>query len=212
MMTEKEPHMKKERRVLTLCLLTAMAVTPFLLKGQTASVPKMETPILLTSCGQSPDLPVLKVVLQKLRLAYDINNLATAADLKAGSRTSGGPYKTIIIVMGASLKGMGAAGISIDDELKRTAALIDEAKKLKIALVGAHVGGMKRRSQGAAVGDTSDEQTIDAVAQKSDLLVVNQEGNSDGRFTMIAVASGIPLVSVEKNLDLVAELGKIFGK
>ena len=31
------------------------------------------------------------------------------------------PYKTLIVVTGASLKGMGAAGVSMKDELARSA-------------------------------------------------------------------------------------------
>ena len=42
-------------------------------------------------------------------------------------------YKTVIVVTGASLKGMGAAGVSMKDELTRTAALIAEAKKAGVA-------------------------------------------------------------------------------
>jgi hypothetical protein len=154
---------------------------------------------------------MLKVILHKLGLSYELNALATPADLKAKAQ-AGTPYKSLVIVMGASLKGMGAAGISIDDELKRTAELIDEARKEGIKIIGAHVEGMKRRSQGAAAGDTTDEQAIDAVAPNSDLLIINKEGDSDGRFTTISKAKNIPMIVVEKNLDLVTELGKLFGK
>jgi hypothetical protein len=154
---------------------------------------------------------MLKVILQKLGLKYELNSLATPADLKAKSE-AGTPYKSLIIVMGASLKGMGAAGISIDDELKRSAELIDEARKEGIKIIGAHIEGMKRRSQGAAAGDTTDEQSIDAVAPNSDLLIINKEGDSDGRFTAISRARNIPIIVVEKNLDLLTELGKLFGK
>jgi hypothetical protein len=45
---------------------------------------------------------------------------------------------------------------------------------------------MKRRSQGASAGDTTDEQSIDAVAPNTDLLIINKEG--DGRLTAIAEA------------------------
>jgi hypothetical protein len=38
------------------------------------------------------------------------------------------------------------------------------------------------------------------------------DGDSDGRFTAISAAKGIPMISVAENLDLVAELGKLFGK
>lgn len=191
------------KRIAILALFGALllAAVPFVSAQATV---KAGTPVLITSCGQSPGPVMLKVILQKVGIAYDLNPLAANADLKAK------PYKSLIIVMGASLKGMGAAGISIDDELKRIGALIDEAHKLKITVIGAHIEGMKRRAQGADAGDTTDEQSIDAVAPKSDILLVNKEGDGDGRFTNIAKAKNIPLILVEKNLDLVKESEKLF--
>jgi hypothetical protein len=172
---------------------------------------KAETPALITSCGQSPGPNTIKVVMQLLKLAYDIDPLATPSTLRAKAQ-AGTPYKSLIIVMGASLKGMGGAGISIDDELARAAALIAEARKLGIKIIGAHVEGMKRRAQGASAGDTTDEQSIDAVAPNSNLLLVYKEGNSDGRFTAIAKAKNIPLIEVEKMMDLVPALEKLYSK
>lgn len=172
---------------------------------------KAEEPVLITSCGQSPGPVMLKVILQKLKVNFDFVSLATPQDLKL-KKEAGTPYKSLIIVMGASLKGMGAAGISMDDELKRAAALIDDAHREGIKIIGAHIEGMKRRAQGASAGDTTDEQSIDAVAPRSDLLLINKEGNADGRFTAIAQEKKIPIIEVEKNLDLLTELGKLFGK
>jgi hypothetical protein len=146
---------------------------------------------------------MLNVILRRVGVAYDINTLATPQDLKTK------PYKTLIVTMGSSLKGMGAAGISIDDELKRIGELIDAAHKAKITVIGAHIEGMKRRAQGADAGDTTDEQSIDAVAPKSDLLLIIKEGDSDGRFTAISQGRKIPMVLAEKNMDLVAALEKI---
>lgn len=172
---------------------------------------KAEAPVLLTSCGQSPGPVMLKVVLQKIQVPYELNSLASPADLQA-KKQAGTPYKTLIIVMGASMKGMGAAGIEIEDELKRTAALLAEARQEGMKVIGAHIEGMKRRAQGASAGDTTDEQSIDAVAPNVDLLLINKEGDSDGRFTTISKGKNIPLLAVEKNLDLVAELQKVFSK
>jgi len=203
--------MKPIHRLLLAAMIIAGLVLAAPFTAGQAEAPKAETPVLLTSCGQSPGPVMLKVILQKLGIKYELNALATAADLKAKAQ-AGTPYKSLVIVMGASLKGMGAAGISIDDELKRSAELIDEARKEGIKIIGAHIEGMKRRSQGAAAGDTTDEQSIDAVAPNSDLLIINKEGDSDGRFTTISKAKNIPMVVVEKNLDLVAELQKLFGK
>ncbi len=202
--------MKKAQFFFIAAAVCLVLLPAFLAAGQ-AQAPGAETPILLSSCGQSPGPVMLKVILQKLGLPYEIVPLATAADLKSRS-ASPAPVKTLIIVMGASLKGMGAAGISIDDEIRRTTDLIAEAKKEGVKVIGAHIEGMKRRSQGAAAGDTTDEQAIDAVAPKSDILLINKEGDSDGRFTAISKSAGIPLIAVEKNMDLVTELGRLFGK
>jgi len=176
-----------------------------------AQPPKAETPILVTSCGQSMGATTIKVILQKVKLTYDLDPLATPETLQAKAR-AGTPYKSMIIVMGASLKGMGAAGISIDDELKRAAALIAEARKEGVTIIGAHVGGLKNRAQGAAAGDTTDEQSIDAVGPNSNILLVYKEGNSDGRFTTISKGKAIPLIEAEKLLDLVPVLEKLYGK
>ena len=165
-----------------------------------------QPPILITSCGQSPGPAMLKALMPKPGVEVELNGLAAAADLKSGK------YKTLIIVMGASLKGMGAAGIDISDELKRTAALIAEARNQKMTVIGAHIEGMKRRSQGAAEGDTTDEQSIDAVAPNSDLLLVYKEGDSDNRFTTISNGKKIPMIRFDRYPDLQAELRKLFVK
>jgi hypothetical protein len=140
---------------------------------------------------------------------YVISDFATNEDLKIAKET-GTPFHTLIVVMGTSLKGMGAAGISIEDEIDRTSKLMEEARQQGLTIIGAHIGGMKNRAQGAAVGDNTDELSIDAVAPKSDLLIVIKEGNADGRFTVISQDKGIPMIEVEKLLDLIAEFEKLF--
>jgi hypothetical protein len=177
-------------------------------QGQEA---KAELPVLVTSCGQSIGPTTIKIVLQQLKMAYDIDPLATPETLQAKAK-AGTPYKSLIITMGASLKGMGAAGIEIEDELARAAALIAEARKEGVKIIGAHIEGLKRRSQGAAAGDTTDEQSIDAVAPNSAILLVRKEGNADGRFTVISQAKKIPLVEYEKTVDLIPALEKLFAK
>jgi len=190
--------------------LFILALLPILGAGQTGDA-KAELPVLVTSCGQSIGPTTIKVVLQRLKLPFDVDPLATPEMLQAKAK-AGTPYKSIIITMGASLKGMGAAGIQIEDELDRATALIAEARKLGVKVIGAHIEGMKRRAQGASAGDTTDEQSIDAVAPHSDILVVLKEGNADGRFTTIAQAKKIPLVEFEKTVDLIPALDKLFAK
>jgi hypothetical protein len=170
------------------------------------AAPKAQAPVLLTSCGQSPGPLKLTVFLKKLGIGHDYKPDATDKDL------AGKKYKTLIIVTGASLKGMGAAGVSMKDELTRTSALIDAAKKAGVLLVGAHIEGMARRSQGAEAGDNSDEQSIDAVCPRAQLLVIRKDGDEDGRFTAIAKKQNIPMIGFEKNLDIEGVLKSLLGR
>ena len=172
---------------------------------------KAEEPVLVTSCGQSPGPMKLKVFMKRLKFDH-VYDLQVMADDLVAKKKEGKPYKTMIIVTGASLKGMGAAGISIDDELARTKALIAEARKQGIKIIGSHIEGMARRSQGASEGDNSDEMSIDAVCPESDLMLIKKEGDEDGRFTTISKNKKIPMLVFEKNMELGKLLKELFSK
>ncbi len=173
--------------------------------------PTAETPILLTSCGQSPGPTMVKVFLGRLGLDHEFLEMATAQDL-VSRQQAGHPVKSLIIVTGASLKGMGAAGVAMPDELARTKALIDEAKRQGITVIGSHVEGMSRRAQGAAPGDNSDEQSIDAVMPFSDVMVIRSDGNEDRRFSILSEGKGVPLILFEKNMEMGTAFGSLFRK
>lgn len=175
-----------------------------------AQAQKAELPVLVTSCGQSPGPTQFEIFLKQLNMNFALQLDAGPADLAKGR--GGVPYRTLIIVTGASLKGMGAAGVSIEEEIARIQALIAAARKQNIKVIGAHVEGMKRRAQGAAPGDNSDEMSIDAVCPLSSLLIVKKEGDEDGRFTAISKDKGIPMLAYDKNLELKTVLQNLFGK
>jgi hypothetical protein len=207
---QEEPIMKRSlpltALIIAFCLVSTMTVTATTVEGQDVSA---ELPVLITSCGQSPGPVRIQFFMNRLKLDHEFELLATAEQLRA-RQESGNPIKTLMIVTGASLKGMGAAGISIEDELARTEALIEEAERQGITIVGAHIEGMDRRAQGAAEGDTSDEQSIDLVCPRSDLLIVREDGNADNRFSIIADNEGIPLILFEKNMELGGVLENLF--
>ena len=69
----------------------------------------------------------------------------------AAPALAGTGAKTVLLVLGASSKGLGAAGISAQGEIDRTNLLIAEAKKQGIKIIGLHIGGKSRR------GEMSDE-------------------------------------------------------
>jgi hypothetical protein len=108
---------------LFIIVLSLFSGTLLLSSGLQSELPKTELPVLITSCGQSPGVNMINALFMRLKLeaepkAYDMDPLASAELLKT-AKENGIPYRSLIIVMGASLKGMGAAGISIDDEIDR---------------------------------------------------------------------------------------------
>lgn len=198
----------------TLALAAALALSlPLAVRSLDAQTPapSAQLPVLLTSCGQSPGPERVKFFLSRLALDHDFQAQATAQRLVAAQQ-AGKPFKALIIVTGASLKGMGAAGVAMPQELARTAALIAEAKRQGITVIGAHVEGMARRAQNAAPGDNSDEQSIDAVMPNAAFMIVRKDGDEDGRFTTLSQGGRIPLLLFEKNMELGELLSGVFGK
>ena len=195
--------------------------------AQDVEIPKAQFPILTTSAGQSPDVTTVNIVCEEAGIKYDYCDVPDAALIGTGVGLAdkeseegfhvevftdlalfpkGTPYRTVLIAIGASLKGMGASGLTVDDEVARLKEIIDYCKSQSIFIIGIHVGGSSKR--GAPGGDN--ERMIDAVAPFADYLIVTADGNKDGRFNKIAEEKGIPLTQIEYALELVDILKSVF--
>jgi hypothetical protein len=141
-------------------------------------------PGVLTSVGQSSDVAIAKVLLNtQLKLGLDYKPTAQPADLNG--------MKTLVVVLGASTKGLGAAGLDMDKEIARTKALLKAAKELKIKVLAMHTGGEARR------GQTSND-LIKLVVPEADYVIVVATGNKDKLFNQLAAPRNVPVVEVEK--------------
>jgi len=98
---------------------------------------KAEQPFLITAAGQGPDVTMVKVLAQKHNLKFTFDKLAKPENLK--------DHPTLIIVTGASTKGLGAANIDKEQELARVQAIVKAAKEAKMKIITMHVGGISRR-------------------------------------------------------------------
>lgn len=152
-------------------------------------------PILLTSVGQSADVQMVKALLKKGGIDAIFDKDITASEIK--------DEKTLILAIGGSSKGLGAAGIKAEDEIVRAETLIQAAKDKGMKTIGMHIGGSGKR------GELSDK-FIYATAPKMDYLIVVKEGNQDGIFTKIAQENNIKLDSVNKIVEAVNPLKKAF--
>lgn len=143
---------------------------------------KFTKPGLVVAAGQSSDIAVVKALLNtKLKLGLEIKPLADAADV--------GDIKTLVLIPGASTKGMGAAGIDLDKELDRAKRLVKAAKEKGIKVLSLHVGGESRR------GKTTDD-LLEIVIPESTHVVVVASGNKDKLFNTLAAKNNVPLTEV----------------
>lgn len=154
-----------------------------------------EQSILLTSVGQSADVEMVKVMLDKNGLTYTLNNLATAEDL--------GDNKTLLLAVGGSSKGLGAAGIDANEEIARVEALIRAAKEKGLTIISTHIGGESRR------GELSDKFIYPTIPE-SDYIVIVEAGDKDGLMSNMAIENDIPVASVKSMADVIAKLKAAF--
>jgi hypothetical protein len=137
--------------------------------------------VTITSVGQNSDGMMVKVLMKGMAIdpGYDSGLSAQAL----------GTQKVIIAVVGGSSKGLGAAGVTLDQERLRARLLLQEARKRGIRVLLMHIGGARRR------GELTDI-FIEATKGLADRLIVVASGNLDGIFTK-GRSPGAPLTEVE---------------
>ena len=154
-----------------------------------------EQPVLISSAGQSADVKLVKMLAAREKLDANTVLMATPSDLEAA--------KSLLIVPGFSSKGLGAAGISQDEEMNRVQELVEAANSKEIPIILMHIGGNARRK-----GQSDAFNSL--IANNSKYMIVVAQGDEDHFFTDIASAKNIPLEVVDKISDTAVPLGKLF--
>jgi hypothetical protein len=164
-------------------LVLTAASAPVSAQSQDA---RFEGPLLLTAAGQSPDAQLASILARRAGIEHTLSNMATVSDL-AGVKSLG-------VVVGASLKGLGAAGLDTNKEKERVRALIAEANRRNIPVLFFHLGGEQRR------GQLTDELITEYLPLARWALIV-KSGNQDGLMTRLSNDKKIPLHEVERTTD-----------
>jgi len=188
-------------RRLTVCTVVALLVNVTILSGSAYAqkVPagvSAELPVAMTCPGQAPEGQLVKLIFGRLKTPIKYDPFMEPKEV-SGS-------KTLIIILGGSGKGLGSAGVNLQDEMKRAEALVAEANKQKIKLVGIHSGGEDRR------GEVS-TKLIDLVAPKMSYLIVREDGNKDGLFTKLSSERKIPLTLIKGTQELSDVFKELFS-
>jgi len=154
-----------------------------------------EMPVVMTNPGQTPDIALVSFLARKINFEIKTENFLEPEALEG--------MKTLIIIIGGSGKGMGAAGLDIKYEAKRANELIATCKEKGIKIIGMHLGGKERRGENSQV-------MIDLVTPECDYVVVRKDGNEDDIFTKICKENEIPLTEIEQTTKVMDVLGALF--
>lgn len=194
--------MRKMVPIVVLSILLTVSIFTIAMAEDEATKPEevsFQEPVTIVSLGQSPGAVIAKVLFQQAGIEF------TYLEEREISAFTDNLPNTFVPVLGASNKGLGAAGIKIEEEISWGNELFDVAEENSIPILLMHVEGEARR------GDISD-QLINHFAPEADLVIIKESADKDNIFTDLCSENDIPLVSKEKGLDIVPELEELFNQ
>ena len=193
------------KKILSLCfILSLLFVSSAFAALSGAEAPKGEEPLLITNAGQGPGGKMGRLLVTR---ADVVKELTYNAEPKPEDLEKDG-YKTILVVIGSSAKGLGASGITIDQEVDRLALLMEKAKEMGIPVIAAHIEGNARRGKPGS----ADERSIDVILPFASHIVVNKDGDQDKKFTFFAEKHSIPITYIDNAMDLNAFAKGMYSK
>jgi len=217
---QKEGGSFMKKAILVMIIVSVVGALAF-----SATEVSLALPVVITSAGQSTEVETVTYVADEVGLKYDYCDILSKDELAAGVGLGGAvsaigkhvttlspdpkgtKFQSMILVLGASLKGMGASGLSVESEVSRLKALIDYAKANEIAIIAVAIGGSVQRGlPGSPI-----EVMIDTVAPFADIFIVTKDSNKDGRFTNAASERNVPIVEIDSAFDLLDTFTEVFG-
>lgn len=161
-----------------------------------ADLPKCSEPLLITNAGQGPGGKMGRLLMSRSGVVKELtyNAEPQPEDLEKGA------FKTMVVVIGSSAKGLGASGITIDQEIERLDKMMKKAKEMGIQIIAAHIEGKARRGKSGS----ADERSIDAILPYASHIIVMKEADDvDQKFTNFGREHNIPVTYLDAALDLV---------
>lgn len=201
------------RKTLTMVLIALVMLTlvPASLFAEVSGDPikQYECPFLLTAGGQGPGSKQLRLLIN-LTKAFTLGEDFYLEDepLPRLEEIKSGKYKEVVIVIGTTDKGLGASGITIEDEINNLKEVIALCQEMNIPIIAVHIEQDKR----STIKTNGNERIIDLVCPVSEWMIVLKASNSDGRFDAISEEYGIPLTIVDSALEFSQLCQQIFVK
>lgn len=194
------------RKVLSIMLLAAMLLTIPSAAFAAISGDELKTygtPFLITNAGQGPGGKMARLLVSQAKTVeldtdYFYLSEPVEADLKERE------YSALVCVIGSTDKGLGASGITIDDEVARLETMVAAAKDMNLPIVAVLLEKDKRSD----IATNANERCIDVICPAAEWMIVVKDGNSDGRFDKLKEEYQIPLTIIDNSIDF-TELAKL---
>ena len=216
--------MKKVIFALILAIMLIAVPTELFAVISGAPVQQMPMPVLLSSAGQGAGSKALLMLINTMlnrRITDPAKkyNVAENGDIWLEDETTHGEryayidsgyFKTLVLVISVTEKGLGASGITIEDEIGFLKNVLEKAKAQKMKIIAV---SMETDARAPGIPTNGNERIIDLVCPQADYLVSIKANNTDDRFTKIGQQYNIPLTIIDSaNVDMLSLLPQIFVK
>jgi len=191
------------RKLVSLILLVALLCgmgSAFAAVGGDAPL-VFNTPFLITNAGQGPGGKMARLLCtQAGTITLDTDffyKSEPGRDKTMAEDLQDLPYSCLICVIGSTDKGLGASGISIDDEVARLEQMVAFCKEANLPIIGVLLEKDKRSD----IATNPNERCIDVICKNAAWMIVVKDGNTDGRFDAIKAETGAPLTILDTSMD-----------
>ena len=127
------------RRVICgiLCVLMVLGFATTAFAGINGEVKTYGTPFLITNAGQGPGGKMARLLVSQAgTVVLDTDYFYDSEPGVEGHGTlDDRDYTCLVVVIGSTDKGLGASGITIDDELARLEEMVAHAKEIELPIV-----------------------------------------------------------------------------
>ena len=192
--------------VLMMCVL--MTIPMFAFAAVSGDEPlTIGTPFMITNAGQGPGGKMGRLLVSRAgTLTEDEDfyyvDVPYAADVDARD------YSAIVIVIGSTDKGLGATGITIDQEIARVDEVVARANEKGVPVIAV----MLEKDKRSDVKTNSNERCIDAVCPHASWMIVTADVNTDGRYDAFKAENGTPLTILDSSMDFISLVQQAFVK
>ena len=192
--------------VLMMCVL--MTIPMFAFAAVSGDEPlTIGTPFMITNAGQGPGGKMGRLLVSRAgTLTEDEDfyyvDVPYAADVDARD------YSAIVTVIGSTDKGLGATGITIDQEIARVDEVVARANEKGVPVIAV----MLEKDKRSDVKTNSNERCIDAVCPHASWMIVTADVNTDGRYDAFKAENGTPLTILDSSMDFISLVQQAFVK